>query len=92
MTHSVAITATAQLKVGSTKLKGIVVTSGTTVTAAVYDSSIASASDRVILDTMTFGVVPFVMSLPGDEQGVFLRSGLYIVLTGTNPRVTVIFD
>jgi len=86
------LTATAQVKIGAAKLKGIVVNSGTNPTVAVYNTGVASTSGTVVADTMTFATVPAVMSLPGDEAGIYLDKGLYVVLGGTSPKVTLIYD
>jgi len=83
------MTATSQVKVGLAKLKGIFVSSGTGPTIAVYDSATASGSDPVVISTFTGAV-------PGNYQfapeGVSLSKGLYVVLGGTNPNVTIFYE
>lgn len=91
MSNFMTLTATAQVKVGAGKLKGIIVASGTAPTVAVYDTPNGGTLDT-ILPTMTFASTPFNLPTPGDEQGLYFSDGLYIVLGGTNPKVTVIFD
>lgn len=89
MVYAINMTATSQVKVGIAKLKGIFVSSGTNPTIAVYDSATASGSDPVVLAT-------FTGSVPGNYQfapeGVALSKGLYVVLGGTNPNVTIFYE
>lgn len=91
MSNYTHLTATAQVKVGGGKLKGIIVSSGTSPTVAVYDSGAASTSDPVIIAQFT-GATPGFYPIPGDEQGLYFKNGLYAVLGGTTPKVTFIFD
>ena len=85
------LTATAQVKVGAGKLKTIFVSSGTTPTVAVYDSATASTADPVIIATFT-AVTPGLYALTGDEGGVYFSKGLYVVLGGTTPVVSVFYE
>lgn len=85
------ISATAQVKVGAGKLKSIFVCSGTNPTIAVYDSATASTSDPKILAQFT-GAVPSSLPLTGDDGGVTFSKGLYVVLGGTNPVVSVFYE
>jgi hypothetical protein len=87
----VSLSATAQVKVGLGKLKGIFVSSGTSVTVAVYDSASASTSDPIILNTFT-AATPGNYTFTGDDGGVGFSRGLYVVLGGTNPRVSVFYE
>ena len=87
----VSLTATAQVKVGLGKLKGIFVSSGTSVTVAVYDSATASTSNPVILNTFT-AATPGNYTFTGDDGGVGFSNGLYVVLGGTNHRVSIFYE
>lgn len=84
------ITVTTQVKVGAGKLKGIFVSSGTSPTIAVYDSDVAGTSPTMIA-TFTAGV-PAMYQLTGDDGGVYFSKGLYVVLGGTSPVVTLFYD
>lgn len=85
------LTATAQVKIGLGKLKGIFVSSGTTPTIAVYDSATASTSDPVILGTFT-AATPGNYTFTGDDGGVGFSKGLYVVVSGTSPVVSVFYE
>lgn len=85
------LTATTQVKVGAGKLKSIFVSSGTSPTIAVYDSATASTGDPVMMATFT-GATPGVYSLTGDGGGVYFSTGLYIVLGGTTPVISVFYE
>lgn len=85
------LTATAQVKVGAGKLKSIFVSSGTSPTVAIYDSAVASTSDPVLIAQFT-GATPGSYNLTGDEGGVYFSDGLYVVLGGTSPKVTVFYE
>jgi hypothetical protein len=86
-----ALSATAQVKVGAGKIKSIFVVSGTLPTVAVYDSATASTSDPVIIAQFT-GATPGVYTLTGDEGGVYFSKGLYVVLGGTTPKVSIFYE
>jgi len=85
------LSATAQVKVGAGKLKSIFVSSGTLPTVAIYDSATASTSDPVIVSQFT-GATPGTYNLTGDEGGVYFSKGLYVVVGGTSPKVTVFYE
>lgn len=85
------LSATAQVKVGAGKLKSIFVSSGTLPTVAIYDSATASTSDPVIVSQFT-GATPGTYNLTGDEGGVYFSNGLYVVVGGTSPKVTVFYE
>jgi hypothetical protein len=89
MAYALNITATSQVKIGLAKVKGVFVSSGSSPTIAVYDSATASTSDPVVISTFT-GAVPGNYSFP--PEGVTLSKGLYVVLGGTNPNVTVFYE
>jgi hypothetical protein len=89
MTYAVNITATSQVKVGFSKLKGIFVSSGTSPTIAVYDSATASTSDPTIISTFTGATAGNYAFAP---EGITLSKGLYVVLGGTNPNVTIFYE
>ena len=89
MSNYTHLTATAQVKVGAGKLKGIFVSSGTSPTIAIYDG--ISTSDPVMIAQFT-GATPAMYPMPGDEQGAYFNKGLHVVLGGTSPKVTVIYD
>ena len=84
------ITATTQVKVGFGKLKGIFTSSGTP-TVAIYDSGTASTSDPKIIATTTT-TVPSSITFTGDEAGVGFTKGLYVVIGGGSPQVTVFYE
>ena len=86
-----SISATTQIKVGATKLLGIFITSGTSPTVAVYDSATASNSDPTVLATLT-AIAPVHYNLTGDANGLFLSKGCYVVLGGTNPVATIVYE
>ena len=85
------LTATSQIKVGAGKVKSIFVSSGTTPTIALYDSATASTSDPVIVAQFT-GATPGNYNLTGDESGVYFSNGLYAVISGTSPKMTVFYE
>ena len=83
------LTASSQVKVGLGKLKGFFVSSGTSPTIAVYDSASSLNTDPTVIAT-------FTAATPGNyiftAEGISLNNGLYVVLGGTNPKVTVLFE
>ena len=83
--------ATAQVKVGAGKIKGIFASSGTLVTVALYDSATASTSDPVIVAQFT-AATPGSYNLTGDEAGVYFSKGLYVVVGGTSPKVSIFYE
>ena len=83
--------ATAQVKVGAGKLKGVFVSSGTNPTVAVYDTDIASTTGTTLIATFA-AAAPGNYPFTGDEPGIFFSKGLYVVLAGTTPKATVTFD
>ena len=85
------LTATAQVKIGLGKLKGIFVSSGTSPTIAVYDSATASTSDPIILNTFT-GATPGSYTFTGDDGGIGFSRGLYVVVGGTSPVISVFYE
>lgn len=85
------LSATAQVKVGAGKLKSIFVSSGTSPTVTVYDSATASTSDPVIIAQFT-AAAPGLYTLTGDEGGVTFSKGLYVVLGGTSPNVSIFYE
>lgn len=89
MAYYQEIEATTQIKVGLAKLKGIFASSGTSVTVAVYDSAKASASDPLV-------IAQFTAATPGNyiftAEGISLSNGLYVVIGGSSPKVTVFFE
>ncbi len=87
----VSLSATAQVKIGLGKLKGIFVSSGTVPTVAVYDSATASTADPVILNTFT-GATPGSYTFTGDDGGIGFSKGLYVVLGGTTPKATIFYE
>jgi len=87
----VSLSATAQVKVGLGKLKGIFVSSGTVPTVAVYDSATASTADPIILNTFT-SATPGNYVFTGDDGGVGFSEGLYVVLGGTTPKASIFYE
>lgn len=91
MAQYLAITATATVKKGAGKLKGIFVSAASgSPTLAVYDSDTASTSDPKILASFT-PVAGTMYALPGDEAGIFFSKGLYAVIANT-VNATFIYD
>ena len=87
------LTATAQIKTSAAKLKGFFVADGTTTTVAIYDTPDATTTGtNVIATTAAFASAPSSVSFTGDEGGVNLSKGLYVVLAGTNPKVTIFYE
>jgi hypothetical protein len=86
-----ALTATAQVKIGLGKLKGIFVSSGTTPTVAVFDSATADTNDPAVIATFT-SATPGNYLFTGDADGVVFSKGLYVVLGGTTPTVSIFYD
>lgn len=91
MANYAHLTATSQVKVGATKLVGIFCSSGTTPTVAIYDSAAASTSDPVVIAQFT-AATPGEYVFTGDEDGLYLKNGLYVVLGGSSPKVTVSYE
>jgi hypothetical protein len=87
----IALTDTAQVKVGLGKLKGIFVSSGTSPTIAVYDSATASTGDPLVIATFT-GATPGNYVFTGDADGVVFSKGLYVVVGGTTPNISIFYD
>ena len=83
--------ATATVKIGAGKLKGIFVSSGTTPTVAVYDTDVAGTTGTAILAQFT-AATPGNYLLTGADDGVFFSKGLHVVLGGTTPKVTIIYE
>lgn len=91
MANYAHLTATSQVKVGAAKLVGIFCSSGTSPTVAIYDSAAASTSDPVVIAQFT-AATPGEYVFTGDEDGLYLKNGLYVVLGGSNPKVTVSYE
>lgn len=91
MANYAYLEATSQVKIGGTKLIGVFCSSGTTPTVAIYDSNAASASDPVAVAQFT-AAVPGNYVFTGDEDGLYLKNGLYVVLGGTDPKVTIAYE
>lgn len=76
--------AAAQVFAGDCYLGGINLNSGTSVTVTIYDSANANTNDPQVTGTYTLAAgwnrLPFAMS-----------KGLYIVVAGTSPDITVAF-
>ena len=89
MAYYTQLSATSQVKVGLGKLKGIFASSGTSVTVAVYDTPDGDTNDPLVL-------AQFTAATPGNymftAEGISLNNGLYVVLGGTTPKVTVFFE
>lgn len=83
--------ATAQVKTSAGKLKNIFVSSGTNPTVAVYDTDTASTTGTTLIATFS-AATPGNYPLTGDDAGVYFSKGLYVVLGGTTPKVTVSYD
>lgn len=89
MAYYQTLSATGQVKIGLSKLKGIFVSSGTSPTVAIYDSATSSNTDPVV-------IAQFTAATPGvymfAAEGISLNSGLYVVLGGTTPKVTIFYE
>ena len=89
MAYYAKLTATTQLKVGLGKLKGIFASSGSSPTVAVYDTPDGDTNDPIV-------IAQFTAATPGNyvftAEGISLNNGLYVVLGGTNPKVTILFE
>ena len=83
------LTATATVKVGAGKLKGLFTSSGTP-TVAIYDSDVAATTNPIIVTTTP--TVPSSLTFTGDEGGVYFSKGLYVVIGGGSPQVTVFYE
>ena len=83
------ITATHQIKVGFTVLKGIFISAASaTPTITIYDSGTASTGDPIILGVFT----PTAASnLTFTQSGISASKGLYVVISGT-VTATLIFE
>lgn len=79
--------ATLTVKVGAGRIYGILVSSTSSGTLAVYDSATASTGDPKILDTYTPSASETVNFLPG----VIFSKGLYVV-AGNTISFTVIYE
>lgn len=86
------ITATSQIKVGATRLKGIIAPSGTDNAITIYNTSDGNTTNTTAISTMTFAVTPATIPTAGDEQGMYLDKGLYVVVAGTSPKFVLIYD
>lgn len=88
MAYYKQISATSQVKVGAGRLKGYLVSSTSSGTLKFYDSGASSASDPVIINTVTpsAGASPFF-----DDGGIQFNSGLYVVAANTI-EVTLIYE
>jgi len=91
MANYAYLEATAQVKVGATKLVGVFVSSGSTPTVAIYDSANKSTADPVVIAQFT-AATPGAYVFTGDEDGLYLKEGLYVVVGGTNPKLTVSYE
>ena len=83
------ITATHQIKVGFTVLKGIFVSAASsTPTITVYDSGTASTGDPIILGVFTPAAAT---NHTFTANGISASKGLYVVISGT-VAATIIFE
>ena len=85
------LTASAQLKLQAGKVKGVLFASGTNPTVALYDNVVSDTSNP-ITNTMTASSTPLMIPLPGGEDGIEFNKGLYVVVGGTSPKITIIFE
>ena len=87
-----------QIATGPCKLRHIVVTGGTSPTLALYDTQDGTATATTqVFSTQTYTTVPNYGGngvAPGGDggSGVFFENGLYAVVGGTSPRMTILFD
>ncbi len=80
------ISASTQVKTGLTKLAAIVVSSTSSGTYTVYDSDKSSASDPVLVGTVTPAANTQIL-----YKGLTCKNGLYVVTTNTI-ALTVIYE
>ena len=83
--------ATAQVKTGAGKIKSVFCSSGTSPTITVYDTDNGTTTNTVLIATFT-ATTPGVYAFTGDDGGLYFNKGLYIVLGGTTPKVTIGYD
>tara|TARA_R110000868_G_scaffold118095_2_gene313426 strand:+ start:53 stop:331 length:279 start_codon:yes stop_codon:yes gene_type:complete len=84
--------ATAQVKTGAGLLKTVFCSSGTSPTIAVYDTDIGTATTATTLIATFTATTPGVYAFTGDNSGLYFNKGIYVVLGGTTPKVTIGFD
>lgn len=89
MANFQVVSATTQIKSQPGKIKGIFVSSTTSGTLAVYDSEIG-ATTRPVITTFTPAAAT-MYNLSGDDGGISLSKGLYIVVANTI-SCTVIYE
>lgn len=87
MAHYKQITGTNQIKVGAGNLCGLLVSSTSSGTITLYDSAVASASDPLMVATLT----PAAGANPTFLPGVWFSKGLYAVIANTL-SVTVVYE
>ena len=80
--------ATVQVKTGAGKLYGIFVSTSSSGTLTVYDSSNGNASDPKIANTITVSAGTSYLKFPA---GLYFNKGLYIVLANT-ATFTVVYE
>jgi hypothetical protein len=80
--------ATVQVKTGAGKLYGVFVSTTSSGTLTVYDSSNGNASDPKIANTITVSAGTSYLNFPA---GLFFNKGLYIVLANT-ATFTVVYE
>ena len=80
------ITASTQVKTGTTKLATIICTPTSTGTYVIYDSAISSASDPAMTGTVTPAANSQIL-----YKSLTLKNGLYIVCANTI-SLTVIYE
>ncbi len=85
------LTASRQLKLSPGKVKGVVFSSGTNPAVALYDNVLGDTSN-VMVDTMTVSSPPLNIAFGGGGDGISFAQGLYVAVSGTNPKVTIIFE
>ena len=83
------LTATANVKVGAGSVKGLFTSSGTP-TVAMYDTAGTSTAKPIIAPTTP--TVPSSYTFTGDRDGVWFTEGLYVVIGGGSPQVTVFYE
>jgi len=66
--------------------------SGTSPTVAVHDTDSGTATTATTLIATFTAATPGVYTFTGDDGGLYFNKGLYIVLGGTTPKVTIGFD
>ena len=89
MAYAQVVTASKQVNIGTTRFRGIFVSSTTSGTVAVYDSATSSTSDPLKIATVTPAAGSWIPA--PDPDGATFTKGLYVVIANTL-SITVYYD